>query len=237
MPIPPDVLGKIIEKIPEKLYEDMLSDSAKEASKIGVDLVKTTRLFLAPLQITAAFQDRLESLIKRVAARVPEDRYIEAPAELVGPAIEKMKYIDESNPLWQMFEELLSRSVDKTEVSNVHPAFVHIISQLSRDEAFILYKLREKDFEIVDTLDLNVVMNKFENRKIEKSDIPAKELFLPDKVDLYYSHLESLSLVAWPVNKQEPIVGNSGVQLGTRRYSKMHLTEFGKLFVHCLCTY
>lgn len=75
---------------------------------------------------------------------MPEQRYVEAPAEIVGPAIEKMKYIDEKSLLWQMFEELLTRSVDKEAVSQSHPAFVHIISQLSRDEAFILAKLSKK---------------------------------------------------------------------------------------------
>lgn len=74
-------------------------------------------------------------------------------------------------------------------------------------------------------------MHRFENLKIEESDIPSSELYLPEKVNLYYSHLESLGLVAWPIYKQDPIKDDKGVQIGVRRFSKMHLTGFGSLFV------
>jgi hypothetical protein len=230
--LPNDEISKILDKkVTEKIYDDVFSNSGKEISKIGVDLVKTARLLLVPLQITAAFQDRFEKLIERIKTRIPEEQYIEAPAEIVGPAIEKMRFLDDKSLLWQMFEELLTRSVDKLEASKSHPAFVHIISQLSRDEAFILFKLKTTDFEIIDTMDLNEDGSKFENRRFEKSDIPSAELFLPEMINLYYSHLESLSLVTWPVNKQEVIKNALGFQTGIRRYTKMHLTEFGKLFV------
>src|SRR5438309_1344424 len=99
-------------KVIEKTYDDALSKPAKEFSKIAVDLVRTARLFLAPIQLASAFQDRFERAVRRIRARVPEERYILAPAEVVGPALEQMRYLDEANPLWQMFEELLVSSVD-----------------------------------------------------------------------------------------------------------------------------
>jgi hypothetical protein len=39
-----------------------------------------------------------------------------------------------------------------------------------------------------------------------------------------------VSLLNWPVEKQDPIV-SQGVQTGLRRYSKMRLTDFGNVFV------
>lgn len=227
----PDGIEKILDsKTVERIYQDAVSDSAKEISKVGVDIVKTARLFLAPFQLGAAFQDRFERFVKKVRDKVPEENYVEGPPEIIGPAIEKMKYLEEDNPLWQMFEELLVSSVDKNQIENVHPSFVYIISQLSRDEGVILYKLKDSEFEVVDTMDLNHELNRFENLKIEKSNLPTTDLILPDKINLYYSHLESLSLVAWPVIKQDPI-NFENKQTGIRRYSKMHLTEFGKLFI------
>ena len=227
-----DELVKAIlpEKVVEKMYDDLVSNPAKELGKVGTDAVKTMRLLLAPLQIAAAFQDRLERMVARIANRVPEERHIAPPAEVVGPALEHMKFLEEENPLWQMFEELISRSFDKDEIESVHPAFSNIIAQLARDEGVILYRLKNENFEVVDTLEYNRPENRFENRKIEQSNLPLNDLFLPERLDLYYSHLDSLNLVSWPVGKQDPIRDDSGQQIGIRRFSRMHLTEFGRLF-------
>lgn len=229
--LPIDLEKVLNSKVTEKLYDDGVSDTAKEISKIGVDLSKTARLLLAPLQLTAAFQDRVEKMIARIRNKVPEERQIEAPVELVGPTLEKMKYLEEESLLWEMFEEILTRSIDSEGIKSIHPSFAHIISQLSRDEALILYKLTEQDFKVVDTMDLNVKENRFENLKIEESQIPTDELFMPDKIHFYHSHLESLNLVQWPIEKQDPIFDENKKQTGVRRYSKIHLTEFGRLFV------
>ncbi|MEQ8694604.1 MAG: DUF4393 domain-containing protein [Gammaproteobacteria bacterium] len=228
----PDFIEKLLpQKVVERLYEDGVSDSAKELSKIGVDLAKTARLFLAPFQLTGAFQDRFERFVRRVAEEVPEARRIEPPPELVGPSLAQMQYLDEDNPLWKMFETLLTSAIDSDKVDLAHPSFAHIISQLARDEAVILYHLRNRDFRIVDRMDLIREENRFENRVVEESDIPEGELFLPEQMHVYYSHLESLSLVTWPVTKQDPIHDDNGTQTGIRRYSTMQLTEFGRLFV------
>lgn len=230
-PSPDEIVKLLPANVIEKAYDDLASQPAKEGSKIAVDLVKTARLLLAPFQLTAAFQDRFEQAVERIRTKVPEDRRRQAPAEIAGPAIQHMQYLDEDNPLWQMFEELLTRSVDSETVSKVHPSFAHLISQLSRDEAMILYRLRTDEFEVTDTLDLNHEENRFENRIVEDSSIPNDDFWQPDQIELYYSHLSSLSLVEWPVHKEEPIRDSEGVQTGIRRHSTMCLTEFGNLFV------
>jgi len=230
-PIPEFIEKLLLAKVVERLYSDGVSDSAKEISKLGVDVVKTARLFLAPFQLAAAFQDRFERFVRRLAADIPDERLISVPPEVAGPALNQMKYLDEDNPLWKMFETLLRCSVDKDRVDRVHPSFAHIISQLARDEGVILYHLRSRDFEVVDTMDLNREENRFVNLVVEQSDVPSDELFLPEQLHVYYSHLESLSLVTWPVYKQDPIKDAQELQTGIRRYSTMKLTEFGRLFV------
>jgi hypothetical protein len=231
--LPPEVIKQLLPApVVEKAYDDLASQPAKEGSKVAVDLVKTARLLLAPFQLAAAFQDRFERrVVERIRTGVPEDRRIQAPAEIVGPAIQNMQYLDDDNPLWQMYEELLMASVDSEAVSKVHPSFVYLISQLSRDEAMILYRLRAGEFEVIDTLDLNQEENRFENRVVEESSIPSTDLWQPDQVELYYSHLSSMSLVEWPVHTQDPVYDAEGVQTGIRRHSTMRLTEFGGLFV------
>jgi hypothetical protein len=225
-------VGKLVPKETiGKLYDDLLSGTAKEVGKFGADVAKTARLILAPLQVTAALQDRFVGMVQRIQGRVPEDRQIEPPAEVVGQALEHMRYLDESSALWSMYEEVLTKSVDKEQNASIHPSFTHIISQLSRDEAWILYRLRDRPFNVVDELDYDKKENRFHNRVIIISELPKDELYLSDKVELLYSHLESLSLVTWPVEKQAPLLNAANVQTGIRRESKMTLTEFGRLFV------
>jgi len=72
-------------------------------------------------------------------------------------------------------------------------------------------------------------MSHFENRVIEKNDIPDVILFRPEQLNVHYSHLESLSLVIWLVTKQDPMKGSSGTQTGIRGYSTIQLTELGRL--------
>ncbi|MCI0426837.1 MAG: hypothetical protein L0Z46_02325 [Nitrospiraceae bacterium] len=90
VPLPDEIDKLIPAKVVEKAYDDLASHPAKEASKIAVDLVKTARLLLAPFQLAAAFQYRFERVIERIRARVPEERQIQAPAEIVGPVIQHM---------------------------------------------------------------------------------------------------------------------------------------------------
>lgn len=217
-------------EVANKAYDQSLSPAAQEIGKLGGDLAKTARLLLAPLQIAALWQDKFTRILEEMRNRIPENRQIEAPPSITATAFENMKYTEESSPLYEMFKEVLMKSCDKDSIHLIHPSFVHIIKQLTRDEAIILSELQNKAFSITDRMSLNQVSNLFENLVIEKSSIPKEKLDLADSFNLYYSHLESLSLVAWPVNKQDPIVVN-GVQTGVRRYSTIQLTDFGKLFV------
>ena len=146
-----------------------------------------------------------------------------------------MKYIDDTSILWELFEELLLKASDRERNSQAHLAFVHIISQLSHDEAVLLWKLREEhSFDVVDTLDFDRSTQRFANRRIVASEIPFSSLDYPESSELYQTHLDSLSLVSWPVLDQQPIFVN-GDQTGTRRKSSWVLTDFGKLFVeYCI---
>lgn len=213
----------------EKVYDDAASPIFKQIGSLGADLAKTARLLLFPIQITASLQDRLEVLLRNLKERVPEANQIPIQPEIAGPALESMQYLQLDNPLWQMFEELLIKSADSEQISHVHPSFVHTIKQLSRDEAYILYRLTQAPFEFVYTMDLDNANSRFTNRAYEKWTLPNSELHRPDSVWIYYSHLESMSLVAWPVYKQEPIMQN-GMQIGIRGFCRMHLTDFGRLF-------
>jgi hypothetical protein len=228
----PEYVAKIIEsEVAKQIYEQGLSGSVSEIGKLGTDVLKTIRLFTLPIQALAKVQDRVEKALDNAGSKVPETRRQPAPPQLVGPIIEKLKYLPEDDELCKMYEELLARSIDSERINEAHPSFIHIISQLSRDEAFLLYELKSRPFNIVDVMDFIRSENRFVNRRIEKSDLPEDKMFYKNNIELYYSHLESLSLVTWPVYKQDPIIVE-GNQIGIRRYSKFELTDFGKLFIN-----
>lgn len=227
----PEYISKIIEsEVAKQVYQNGLSGSITELGKIGTDVVKTVRLFTFPIQALSKLQDKVERVLEAAYNKVPENNRQPAPPQLVGPVIEKLKYLPEGDELVKMYEELLARSIDSDRINEAHPSFIHIISQLSRDEAYLLFELKNKVFEVVDVMDFLSKENRFINRRIEKSNIPEDKLYFKNNIDLYYSHLESLSLVTWPVYKQDPIVLN-GIQTGLRRFSKIELTVFGKMFI------
>jgi hypothetical protein len=224
-------LGNLVPKeLLNKVYDDAVSPSAKQIGRLGEDVIKTARLLLSPLQVTAAVGDRLEAMIERIAKRVPEDRRIAPQAEIVGPVIEHMRFINATSPLSAMFEEILGKSMDMDGHAAVHPAFAQIVIQLSRDEAWLLFRLKQKEFSIVDHLDMDASGKAFKNRVVEKTSVPEAELYALDQFDFYNVHLSSLGLIEWPVLNQVPTMTGSR-QTGVRRDSVIRLTDLGKMFV------
>jgi hypothetical protein len=133
--LPFDAIKLLDTKTAEKFYEDAVSPPAKQIGGIGADLIKSLRLFTAPIQLLAACQDRLVGLLDDVRTRVPPERQVEAPASIAGPVLMNLRFIEDDNPLRALYLNLLARAIDKDRQKEAHPAFVKIIEQLSPDEA------------------------------------------------------------------------------------------------------
>lgn len=217
-------------KVVERIYEDGASEVLKEASKIPLDLVKVARLLLAPIQLLGALQDRFDVIVDRIRNKVDVNNLVPIEPEIGGPILENLKYLPEDHILSDFFINLLCSAMDKDKRSKVHPGFIKTLEMLSPDEAVLLYILSKKELQIVDTMVLNKQENRFHDRKEEKSEIPNDDLIYPKNFNVYYTHLEALGLVTWPVYKQDPIKSN-GQQTGIRRYSKLMLTDFGKYLI------
>ena len=215
----------------KRIYEDGLSDSVKESGKMLADFIKAARLFTAPVQLLASYQDRLSKHFENVRNAVPEENQIPALASISGPIIERLKYLEDDNYLTDLYLNLLKRAIDKDRVNEAHPAFFHIIDQLSPDEAYFLYRLRGKEILVTTHMDFDRASNRFSNYQITKTELPSTEFMFPEHFHMYYSHLESLNLVSWPVFDQEYPHNEKNVQIGIIKHSKLVLTDFGKLFV------
>jgi hypothetical protein len=129
------------------LAKDVYADAGKPAvQELGQTLGSVTRLLLWPVRKLAdganAALDRLSARVgKKLDERVPPERQIAAPATIAGPAAMRYVLLGEGDEVFQlrdMFENLLAASMDSDTASEVHPAFVEVISQLTSDEAWIL---------------------------------------------------------------------------------------------------
>ncbi|YCI03317.1 DUF4393 domain-containing protein [Ensifer sp. D2-11] len=224
---------EVAKQIPVKeAYNDAVSPGAKQAGLIVQDIAKTLHLALAPLQLTAALQDRYREFLDRAIRRVPKQRRIAPAPQILGPVIEGIKYEDDETPICEMFSQLLSRSMDRDRVNEAHPAFPILIGQLSPDEAFILRQITEarrrgktykKQFR-------HTFRNGMSNvEAVELDDFPADQLHFPSNIDFYMNHLWSLGLAGiFEWKPQEPTY-NGGKQTGSREFREYRLTDLGRL--------
>ena len=223
----------------KKVYDDGLSGSVQEVGGISSDFLKALRLFTTPIQYLGAYQDRLSKHLNKIREGVPKERQIEAPTSLSGPILDRLKYLEDDNYLTDLYLSLLQRAIDKERINEAHPAFFHIIEQLSPDEAFLLNSISKNVIEYDYTLDLTTKIDgeiRFENSKIIKDTTPKDDIIFNDYFDMYISHLEALNLLKWIVVSEDPIFDNeedpnNRKQTGTYKKTKIRLTQFGELFV------
>lgn len=130
--------------VPE-VYRDLLKPATRELGK-GLEMTaKAVNLALSPIQglvwggeqirdyITAAITTRLRN--------IPPEQIVRPKPSVAGPTVEALKFFGSESELRNLFANLLAASMNERTASEVHPAFVDIIKQLSADEAKILSKL------------------------------------------------------------------------------------------------
>ncbi len=216
------------EKLAIEAYKDVLSPSAREIGSILRNTIKVARFVFAPLDFLATQQDRWQRFLTKVATKVDEENMVEAPAQIVGPIIEGMLYLDDESLISEMFAQLLADSIDKTKQNVVHPAFPKIIQQLSHDEAVILYYLKRQSYIVKQQWDLK--SGRIENMKTIKEGFPLSSLGYPENIWMYMDHLNSLTVGGtWKTQNDEPVYLN-GQQVGGITISERKLSDFGKLF-------
>jgi hypothetical protein len=218
----------------KKIYDDGVSQPVRETGKIATDFIKAARLFTAPIQLLASYQDRLTAHFERVRKSVKEENQIEAPASISGPIIDRLKYLEDNNYLTDLYINLLSRAIDKERINEAHPAFYHIIDQLAPDEAMLLYLLNQNTIKYEYTLEhIHDEKGRFiqwGQKEILLDTTPKDKFMLMDYFFMYVEHLRALNLTYWDNVKQEGIFdGNFQTHALTR--SEIGLTTFGKLFV------
>ena len=84
-----------------------------------------------------AMTERLAIALVKGLNDIPPERRVEPPSEVVGPALESLKYVTDE-ALQDMFVELLLASMDCERQSKTHKAFIKIINEISPYDARLL---------------------------------------------------------------------------------------------------
>jgi len=235
------VATELVKQVPIKeIYQDGLSPAVQETGSALTDFVKTMRLALAPLQFTAALQDRYVKFLDRSVRQIPEDRRILPAPQILGPVLEAIKYEPDDTLITAMYNELLSKAFDRQTAEEAHPAFAPLIKQLSLDEAIILKIIYEKyllndHYKYQYTDDYDRGTNRFFNRKVEIDELPRTDLRNPENLLIYLEHLDKLGLASvLQFENPEPIFGiemGTRIQTGSRTFARYQLTAFGLAFM------
>ena len=227
-----DLVEQIAKILPVgQIYSDALSPGMKQLGHALEDVIKCLRLATFPIQVGSASQTQLENFLKSAVERVPEEKRVLPAPQILGPVIEAVRYEPADTEIESMFAELLSRSMDADNLGDAHPAFPHLIRQLSMDEARIIKLIAESRRR--QTLFQRIVVYRFEGNRShferkEREDFPTSDLIYPQRLEFYIDHLWSLGLAGVFETKQEPVLeGNA--QIGSRQFLEYRLTDLGDL--------
>ena len=231
------IATEVAKQIPVKeVYQDALQPGVKQTGNLIEDIAKTLHLALAPIQLTAALQDRYRRFLDEAVRRVPLDRRINPPAQILGPVIEGIRYEPSGSSVEELFSGLLTNSMDAEKVRLAHPAFPQLIKQLSPDEAImikIMHLARMDGLTFKRTLIHRLSNDRFYFERVENEEFPISKLAFADNLNFYMEHLGSMGLAGlYRYQNQQPIFTgeyNAQVQTGSREFLEYRLTEMGAM--------
>lgn len=121
-----DAIRGIAEAVP--IYQDVVQPAAQEIGKALQTVAKTVHIALAPISALVWGYEQISEFVgRRVTEKlknVPPER-IQTPSPNVAvPALEALRYTGHSEPLRELFANLLATSLDSETARNAHPSFV-----------------------------------------------------------------------------------------------------------------
>lgn len=131
---------------------------------------------------------------------ISENDLIQEPTkQVVINTLEELSKIDDKH-VQNCYLKLLKTAYDRNTKDLAHPSYTQILSQLSRDEAWILYYIKDESKNVFEmrTYDFNkeIVYYQINTNDFENSAITYKH----DKFKLYHSNLVHLNLIKKPEN-------------------------------------
>lgn len=173
-----------------EVYKDMFRPAARVAGEVLEDFART--LNRSGLEFGADGREHVRRLIVRARIAIPDAQLVLPPPPILGRVVESIRFEPEGTPLYEIFEQLLSASMDSERVHLVHPSFPVLLGHLCSDEVRLLEHLRNED--VFGPWSRWVPLDQLHP---EYPTVPSGLLQRPQSHDLYYANLSSLSLVTY----------------------------------------
>lgn len=128
----PNTIDKAAANITDPLSKDMGQTLADCWFLVfgGIHQVAEKRKLKYVLELEE-FKDNLTDKI----GKIPQEKLVEPKMQVVAPALENAKYCIEEKELRELFENLISASLNKDTTDQVHPSFADIIKRMSPRDA------------------------------------------------------------------------------------------------------
>ncbi|WJH30480.1 DUF4393 domain-containing protein [Paenibacillus sp. CC-CFT742] len=129
----------VVKSLPEEVTKGALTPPATE---IGKGLSNLVYFVFSPLlKARVKIEHQVEKMKKELnesISDIPDDKLVEPPLNIVGPALEGSKYYIENDDIRSFFVNLISSAANSDKADKVHPSYVEIIKQMSPQDATCL---------------------------------------------------------------------------------------------------
>lgn len=256
-------LAKEAMKLPAllpEIYGDLLKPGVKQ---VGLALETVFGLCNTVFLPLAIGNERARIVLKRNLEKyraqiehLPEEKVASVPPEIGIPIAEKLSYVTDEE-LSDMYVNLLAKASCVDTARFAHPAFVHIINNLSPDEALLLKEVDRRGHDPIPFLSARWI-RKEPREYIEFAPMLSKlevvvPLAFPQNLLAYFSNLAGLGIVRiertalarmdavyrelqefylplFEKYMKETIVHPKNFE-SESEYGRIELTPFGKLFL------
>ena len=148
-----DIKSETIDKAVDKLVEPVYKDVAQPIIKsTGSALSFCSQFIVSRIKPFMYFKIKeSEYKIKEIDIKlakkyehIPDENKTEPRTNILGPAVDVLKYNLQEEHIKEMFVNLIGNDMDKTKQTRVLPSYIEIVKQLSKDDAEFLCYLKNK---------------------------------------------------------------------------------------------
>ncbi|MEY8422056.1 DUF4393 domain-containing protein [Lachnospiraceae bacterium 38-14] len=134
-----DLVKETVKQLPKEVYDDLAHPGLSVLGQTVSDIFKFVALPFSFLGLTAdELTEKYKTFIKEAINKTPSNKVKQPDPLIVCPLLDYVKYTFNESELSELFNNLLSSSINKDMENIIHPSFVHIIKQLSGLDAQIL---------------------------------------------------------------------------------------------------
>ncbi|MDL2318356.1 DUF4393 domain-containing protein [Eubacteriales bacterium OttesenSCG-928-A19] len=137
-----DFQKEVVKGLAKEVYTDAAKPIVGEVGQAAQGILRFVALPFKFLGYTAEqLEEKYKKFIIRAINKVPEENRVEPKGSIVAPILEHVKYVFDKSDLSQMFENLLSSSMNRETNTSVHPSFVERLKCMDSFDARLLNEI------------------------------------------------------------------------------------------------